>query len=350
VTIADPTNSIRWRAAASGDLWSPTAPAAAAYYPGLRAPGYQQFQPRRRQQALREQLLREQLLREQLRQLKEQQLLEQQLRRRAQAFHPPARRQPRTQTTGLPVRIPEHKQQVLAEHEPEGVHGVAPAPQKVELQPCEPEQEQIESDDDNSASVEHGNDLEDDDTQGDLAQTFEHKSDRDSDHEAELEQEPEQELQEKLQDPEQDLNEQSTLEERQVAQPVSAPAFTVTGGGEMDRKLSVMSEGAMNSVTALEAEVGLFTQRLAAIERRLGDALGRKQLAELKQSAAQIVGQLERFQEDRVDAIVTADLQSGKDVVRQHRKQLTAQVSALSEKAIALHGAADAALSQHQDR
>ncbi|CAM9379196.1 unnamed protein product, partial [Scytosiphon promiscuus] len=60
-------------------------------------------------------------------------------------------------------------------------------------------------------------------------------------------------------------------------------------------------------------------------------------LLQAKLELAQIIGTLEKFQFNEVDAVVTHGLSSGKGEVRQQRKDLTRAVSELTEEATARH-------------
>jgi hypothetical protein len=101
------------------------------------------------------------------------------------------------------------------------------------------------------------------------------------------------------------------------------------------------------NLRCIEQKCDEIGHRLDAIQKRVDEEeLARRQLQEIKQSLAQIVGQLDRFQEDHIDAIVTHDLESGKEAVRLQRKRLTARCLALRERAMALYTAIEQQLAQ----
>ena len=93
-----------------------------------------------------------------------------------------------------------------------------------------------------------------------------------------------------------------------------------SGTAPMHRQLSVGSDAAMQQVEVLKERCDEMSHSIDAIQTRLAtETLGKRQLQELKNSVAQIIGTLDRFQEDHVDAITTGDLETGKQT---HRSEL----------------------------
>ncbi len=48
-------------------------------------------------------------------------------------------------------------------------------------------------------------------------------------------------------------------------------------------------------------------------------------------------GDLDKLQMEKVDAVITSDLSTGKEQVKRCRKDLTARITALRERVVALH-------------
>eukprot|EP00904_Undaria_pinnatifida_P010084 jgi/Undpi1/6205/HiC_scaffold_20.g08689.m1 len=106
----------------------------------------------------------------------------------------------------------------------------------------------------------------------------------------------------------------------------------------LDRTMSTKSAAAVTTVQELNARFGSLQDRLRqAAEAVASDGATLPELFAAKQELAQIVGQIEKFQFDEVDAVATHHLTSGKDEVRQQRKSLTRAVTALGEEAASKH-------------
>eukprot|EP00752_Nemacystus_decipiens_P010373 g9243.t1 len=106
----------------------------------------------------------------------------------------------------------------------------------------------------------------------------------------------------------------------------------------VSRTLSVSSRAAVNTVGQLKNR---FTQLEQSLKKTTevvsSQSSSLEELLEAKLELAQIIGTLEKFQFNEVDAVVTHGLSSGKEEVRQERKELTRAVTSLAEEATGRH-------------
>lgn len=104
--------------------------------------------------------------------------------------------------------------------------------------------------------------------------------------------------------------------------------------------MSVSSRAAVNTVEELKSRLGHMEERLRQASKVASSERSTvEELLEVKQELAQMVGTLEKFQFNEVDAVVTHNLNSGKDEVRRQRRALTDTVTALGEEAARMHKA-----------
>eukprot|EP00903_Cladosiphon_okamuranus_P008430 g8103.t1 len=106
----------------------------------------------------------------------------------------------------------------------------------------------------------------------------------------------------------------------------------------VSRTLSVSSRAAVNTVGKLKDRFTELEESLTKIAKVVSSqSSSLQELLEAKLELAQIIGKLEKFQFNEVDAVVTHGLSSGKDEVRQERKGLTRAVTSLAEEATGMH-------------
>ncbi|CAM9775684.1 unnamed protein product [Ectocarpus sp. 12 AP-2014] len=107
---------------------------------------------------------------------------------------------------------------------------------------------------------------------------------------------------------------------------------------DVRRTLSVSSRAAVNTVGQLRERCEQLEEALRkTTEVVSSESSTIQELLEAKLELAQIVGSLEKFQFNEVDAVATHGLTTGKDEVRQQRKDLTREVTALAEEATSRH-------------
>ncbi|KAG5191201.1 hypothetical protein JKP88DRAFT_231373 [Tribonema minus] len=117
------------------------------------------------------------------------------------------------------------------------------------------------------------------------------------------------------------------------------------GGEKINRQLSALSATTLSKVTDLEAQCDELEKQLEHVEATLAaGSVTKEDLQQTKQQLAQSVGLVDKFQDEQVDAIVTADLNSGRAIVRQHRKELTQRVTALRERTLSTYHRVEQAL------
>ena len=95
----------------------------------------------------------------------------------------------------------------------------------------------------------------------------------------------------------------------------SAAAFDPVRG---ERQFSVLSKNALSTLDGLVGEVDKLENLLVDLEKMVGAPDDADRLAALG-SVRQIVGDLDKLQATKVDAVSTAELNSGKSVARAKR-------------------------------
>ncbi|OQR93765.1 hypothetical protein ACHHYP_02310 [Achlya hypogyna] len=108
------------------------------------------------------------------------------------------------------------------------------------------------------------------------------------------------------------------------------------------RAYSSSSEAALQSISNLQLAIVKIERRVKEIEWQVTvhnatAKVPRKELAEAKDALAQLCGTLDKLQFNGVDGIITADLVSGKDHVRDQRKQLNRQCETIRTTMLSLH-------------
>ena len=114
----------------------------------------------------------------------------------------------------------------------------------------------------------------------------------------------------------------------------SAAAFDPVRG---ERQFSVLSKNALSTLDGLVGEVDKLENLLVDLEKMVG-APDADRLAALG-SVRQIVGDLDKLQATKVDAVSTAELNSGKSVARAERKNINRRIDELRPRAKRLHDA-----------
>ena len=115
----------------------------------------------------------------------------------------------------------------------------------------------------------------------------------------------------------------------------SAAAFDPMRG---ERQFSVLSKNALSTLDGLVGEVDKLENLLVDFEKMVGAPDDADRLAALG-SVRQIVGDLDKLQATKVDAVSTAELNSGKSVARAERKNINRRIDELRPRAKRLHDA-----------
>ena len=115
----------------------------------------------------------------------------------------------------------------------------------------------------------------------------------------------------------------------------SAAAFDPVRG---ERQFSVLSKNALSTLDGLVGEVDKLENLLVDLEKMVGAPDDADRLAALG-SVRQIVGDLDKLQATKVDAVSTAELNSGKSVARAERKNINRRIDELRPRAKRLHDA-----------
>lgn len=119
-----------------------------------------------------------------------------------------------------------------------------------------------------------------------------------------------------------------------------APIRTKSSPEKADqRRYSVLSQDVLETLENLQAEATFFEEQVIKIE---GIAANAKNLSETERHQAlglcrQLNGQLDKLQFEKIDAVQTADLNSGKATAKANRKALTAFVDLLRPRVTAVH-------------
>ncbi|GMI23145.1 hypothetical protein TrCOL_g6779 [Triparma columacea] len=115
-----------------------------------------------------------------------------------------------------------------------------------------------------------------------------------------------------------------------------------TNKPNFSRRVSEFSAATLDKLSTLEDEIGLFETQVEKLAMQLSDignsnTISKEVMDDLiasRNDLRQYVGNLEKFQFVKVDAIITADLQSGKEEARTRRKNLTARCEAVRTKQV----------------
>lgn len=115
-----------------------------------------------------------------------------------------------------------------------------------------------------------------------------------------------------------------------------------TNKPNFSRRVSEFSAATLDKLSTLEDEIGLFETQVEELAMQLSDignsnTISKEVMDDLiasRNDLRQYVGNLEKFQFVKVDAIITADLQSGKEEARTRRKNLTARCEAVRTKQV----------------
>lgn len=99
---------------------------------------------------------------------------------------------------------------------------------------------------------------------------------------------------------------------------------------KISRKVSTFSEAALDQLSTLEQEISAHEEQVTIFENSIDELIAAPN--ELRQAC----GNLENFQYIKVDAIITADLKSGKDEAKARRKAINARCDAVRERQQAL--------------
>jgi hypothetical protein len=110
----------------------------------------------------------------------------------------------------------------------------------------------------------------------------------------------------------------------------SSSTAPIGGPRRMSRKYSQESSTRIDTLTVLSAKIDLIQSKIDGFEKavRDGTASG-AQLSKVQDALAQCYGNLEKVQFTEIDAIVTADLTTGKDAAKELRKTLSKRTSHL---------------------
>ncbi|RQM10264.1 hypothetical protein B5M09_004208 [Aphanomyces astaci] len=108
------------------------------------------------------------------------------------------------------------------------------------------------------------------------------------------------------------------------------------------RIYSNASESALDQLTELQSLVNRLERKVKEVEWQVtvhnaSPTIPRAQLIESKNSLAQMVGSLDKLQYSGIDGVITAQLKSGKDCVRDQRKALNKHCETLRATILTLH-------------
>jgi nocturnin len=124
---------------------------------------------------------------------------------------------------------------------------------------------------------------------------------------------------------------------------------TSNGAASGGRKLSVMSTNTLQTLGSLEGTIGGFEKKLQeaqALVDAAADASALPALLALRGELAQINGSIEKLQCTGIDAVVTAELTSGKAEAKGRRKELTMTAEKLHATAVGLKGQLERAITR----
>jgi hypothetical protein len=121
---------------------------------------------------------------------------------------------------------------------------------------------------------------------------------------------------------------------------MSAARGTNTGeqdmGAGIDRQYSVQSSQAINTLNSLDNAFATMAQRVADLDKSI-DPRNLESIITAKNNLAQIIGDLEKLQCNKLDAVETTELHSGQVEAKAHRKALNREIDSLLEQTQALY-------------
>ncbi|OQR94734.1 hypothetical protein THRCLA_22215 [Thraustotheca clavata] len=109
-----------------------------------------------------------------------------------------------------------------------------------------------------------------------------------------------------------------------------------------DRSFSSSSEAALQNISTCKEAIVTLERRVKEIEWQVTvhnatSGVSKEELIESKETIAQLYGSLDKLQYHGVDGIITADLKTGKDHVREQRKELNRQCESIRTLMMSLH-------------
>lgn len=107
-------------------------------------------------------------------------------------------------------------------------------------------------------------------------------------------------------------------------------------GEGISKKYSVRSADAIDTLNTLDGAFASMAQRVSNLEKAI-DPNNLESIIAAKNDLAQIIGDLEKLQCNKLDAVETSDLHSGQQEAKAHRKALNKEVNNLLEQTQALY-------------
>ena len=111
---------------------------------------------------------------------------------------------------------------------------------------------------------------------------------------------------------------------------VSSPQ--VFSPASIPRQMSIKSAETMTVLQGLEAKIDRMASRIRDAEAEVASGAAGEARLRLRGSLAQLWGDLERLQCEGIDAVLIAELRSGKEAARDLRRRLTKRISALTAR------------------
>ena len=105
------------------------------------------------------------------------------------------------------------------------------------------------------------------------------------------------------------------------------------------RQYSVLSAGALNTLENLTAEIDGLEARIASMEKLVATPGQDEEKLNALGEIRQLIGDLDKIQSTKVDAVCTAELHSGKAEAKDTRKGLNRRIEGLRPRAEAVHNA-----------
>ena len=124
--------------------------------------------------------------------------------------------------------------------------------------------------------------------------------------------------------------EQSSLDDSFFGQEVEIEEEVAADGS---RKYSVMSREAIETLDSLAEQIATMAARCDAVSAEVPTrAAGAIELKHFRSELAQLHGNVDKLQFNKIDAVMTGPLTSGKAAAKAQRKALTKQCIALGER------------------
>ena len=107
---------------------------------------------------------------------------------------------------------------------------------------------------------------------------------------------------------------------------------STAGAAAMSRQMSMRSMETMTVLFGLETKIDKLASKIRDSEAELTVQVGAESRRRLRGSVAQLWGDLERVQFEGIDAVLIAELRSGKDAARDLRRSLTKRIAELTSR------------------